>query len=122
MGISPLEMQGVVRAKDGSPLTVTLQSLAHAMVKRDAKREQFIPYMRHTLEEPYEVLLTEYENNQGKTKYRKKFIGLFHAQKAEALMIVAEMTPAGEVIWNFINVKKSNLDRMRKGVKLFYGK
>lgn len=122
MGIAPLESQAVIRSKDGSAITVTLQALAHAMVKRQDSRERFIPYLRHVLEDPYEILLTEYVTDTGKTKFRKKYIGLFKGEKKEGLVIVAEILQNGSVMWNIINAKKANLDRQRKGVQLVYGK
>ena len=122
MGISPLETHSVVRAKDGEAIQITMEALGHAMVKRDDARERFIPYLRHTLEDPYEVLLTEYQTESGKTKYRKKYIALFKDEKQTGMIIVAEVQKDGAVLWNIMNTKKGNLDRQRKGVKLVYGR
>ena len=122
MGISPLETQGVLRAKDGEALTVTVQGLAHAMVKRDDARERYIPHLRQVLENPYEILLTEYITEGGATKYRKKYIGLFVDEKKEAVIIVAELLPDGAVLWNIMNTRDKNIDRHRRGIKLIYGR
>ncbi len=122
MGISPLETQSVVRSKDGEALTVTMQALAHAIFSEEDGRERFIPYLRHTLENPYEILLTEYETPGGKPKYRKKYIGLFSGEKMTGVVIVGEITNNGTVMWNIMNTKKGNIDRQRHGVKLLYGR
>lgn len=121
MGISPLESQGVVRSKDGATITVTMRALAHAMTKRPDARERYIPHMRETLEDPFEILLTEYETPGGKTKYRKKYVGLFRDEKQQAVIITAEIQPDGSYMWNIINAKKQKMDRLRKGVKVLYG-
>lgn len=121
MGISPLESQSVIRSKDGEALTVTMQALAHAMVKRDDGRERFLPYLRHTLENPYEILLTEYETPSGNTKYRKKYIGLYKGEKKEDMVIVGEITKDGSVMWNIMNTRAKDLDRQRRGARVLYG-
>ncbi len=122
MGISPLESSGAARSKDGGVIVSTVQALAHAMLKRSDARERFIPYMRETINNPYEILLTEYETEGGKTKYRKKYIGLFRDKKEQALIIVAEPTADGAYMWNIMNTRKNQVDRQRKGVKVLYGK
>ena len=122
MGIAPLEAQSVIRSKDGEAVTVTMQALAHAMVKRSDARERYIPYLRETLENPYEILLTEYETQSGKTKFRKKYIGLFQDEKKDVVTVVAEMSPTGSVMWNILNTKQKGLDKQRRGVKVMYGR
>ncbi len=122
MGIAPQESQAVLRGRDGATLLVTLQSLSHAMYKRDDARERFIPHLRATIEDPYEVLLTEYETQTGKTKYRRKYIGLFTGEKDEAVIIVAELLPSGAVLWNIMNTRRKSMDRQRKGVKVLYAR
>lgn len=122
MGIAPLETQSTIRTKDGSVVVVTLQALAHAMHKRIDARERFIPYLRHTIEDPYEILLTEYTTPTGKTKFRKKYIGLFRGTRLEGLVIIGEIQADNTVLWNIMNTKKQNLDRQRRGVKIIYGK
>ncbi len=122
MGISPLESRSVIRSKDGEAVTITLQALAHAMVTRRDARERCIPYLRHTLEDPFEILLTEYATPTGKTRYRKKYIGLYKGEKEAGVIIVAEIQKDGSVLWNIMNTKKKNLDRQRRGVKLLYGR
>lgn len=122
MGIAPLESQSVLRSRDGETIIVTLQALAHAMMKRDDARERFIPYLRQTLEDPYEIILTEYKTPAGKTKFRKKYIGLFRDDKQEAVIVVAEIGQDGAVVWNIMNTKKKAIDGHRSGVRLIYGR
>ena len=122
MGITPGESFGAVRSLDGEALTVTVQALAHAMVKRQDARERFIPYLRHVLEDPFEILLSEYETADGRTRYRKKYIGLYHTGRDEAVLITAEIDQQGAVMWNIMNTRRKDLDRKRYGVRVLYGK
>jgi SPP1 gp7 family putative phage head morphogenesis protein len=122
MGIAPLETQCVVRAKDGEAITVTMQALAQTMVKRQDARERYIPFLRDTLEEPYEILLTEYETASGKTKYRKKYIGLYQDEKQEGVVVSAEVGKDGAILWNIMETLSQTIDKCRQGVRVEYGK
>ncbi len=121
MGISPNETTGVLKGHDGETLTVSIASLAHAMLNRTNARERFIRYFRDVIERPYEILLTEYETATGKTKYRKKYIGLYMDENREAVIITAEISPEGWAMWNVMNAKKGTIDRQRRGMKVLYG-
>ena len=72
MGISPKETAGVLKSPDGGLVAVDLNGLAHAMLKRDQQRERYLKYFRDVIENPFEVLLVEFENARGRTKIRKK--------------------------------------------------
>ncbi len=121
MGISPDEMYGVLRDPLDEVVKVDLTSLAHAMINRENARERYIRYFRDTIEKPYEVIFTEYEAGvTGKTKYRKKYIGLYKEEKQEAVVIVAEIMKDGSIMWNVINAKKGTIDRLRNGVEVLW--
>lgn len=122
MGISPLESQAVLRSKDGMALTVTLQGLAQAMAQREDARERFIPHLRQVLENPYEIVLTEYATDGGETRYRRKYIGLFADGNNKTVLIVAELLPDGTVLWQVMNAPSTEVDSQRHGVKLIYGR
>lgn len=123
MGISPKETMGVLKGPDGEILTVDMNGLAHAMLNRNDKRERFIRYFRQVIEQPFEILLTEYETaGRKKTKLRKKYIGLFQDEKKESVIVVGEISPEGWVMWNVMNARKGTIDRQRRGVKILYGK
>jgi len=122
MGISPDEMYSVLRDPLDEVVKVDLSGLAHAMLNRADRRERYIRYFRDTIEKPYEILLTEYDAGvTGKTKYRKKYIGLFREEKQEAVIITAEITKDGSVMWNVMNAKKGTIDRIRSGIEVLYG-
>ncbi len=123
MGISPNEIAGVLKGPDGEIMKIDLNSLAHAMLKRSEARERYIPYFRKTIEEPYEIFLTEYQTEKaGKTKYRKKYIGLFRDENREGVVVVGEISPEGWAMWNVMNARQGTLDRQRRGIKVLYGK
>jgi hypothetical protein len=122
-GIAPNEIYGVLRDPLDEVVKVDISGLAHAMLNRVDRRERYIRYIRETIENPYEVLLTEYEAGiTGNTKFRKKYIGLFRETQKEAVVVIAEATQDGTVLWNVMNAKKGTIDRIRNGVEVLYGK
>jgi len=122
MGMSPNESVSVLRDPDGGTVTVSLMALAHMMQRRPDARERYIPYLRETIENPYEVILTEYETPRSQRKLRKKFIGIYAAKGRTGIIVVAEKGADGHILWNVMNARKNTLDRQRKGMKLLYGK
>lgn len=121
MGISPNESFGVLKGPDGEIVKVDLNSLSHAMAKREDMRERYLAYLRGVVEEPFEILLTEYETPAGQTKYRKKYIGLYREEKKhEGVVITGEIGHDGILVWNFMNTKERTIDRQRRGVKALY--
>jgi len=120
MGISPKETMSVLRGPDGGAVTVSLFGLAHAMLKRDQARERYMYYFRDVIERPWEVLFTEYQASKA-TKFRKKYIGLYASdQKRQGVVIVAEETPQGWIIWNVMQVDRKKIDRQRRGKKVLW--
>lgn len=91
------------------------------MAKRGDRRERYINYFRGVIEEPYEMLLTEYETPGGKTKFRNKYIGLYRDKKKEAVVITGEITNEATLLWNVMNARAGTIDRQRRGVKVLYG-
>lgn len=123
MGISPNESFGILKGPDSEILKVDMNSLAHAMLKPDEGRERYIPYFRKVIEEPYEILLTEYQTaGRKETRYRKKYIGLFYDETRKAVLITAEISPEGWTMYNVMNAKKGTIDRQRRGQKVLWGK
>lgn len=120
MGISPNESFAVLRGPDGEIATADMTGLAHAMLNRADRRERYVAYFRSAIEAPYEILLTEYETSAGKTKFRKKYIGLYKEPK-EAVVVIGEISPEGTLLWNVMNARKGTIDRQRRGVKVLYG-
>ena len=122
MGISPKEDFGVLKNPLGAAVEVDLNSLAHAMLKRGDARERYIRYFRRVIEEPYEILLVEYEDGGGLRKLREKYIGLFMDERREGVVITAEITPDRRVVWNLIPVRRDTLNRQRRGRRALYGR
>lgn len=121
MGIAPREVAGVLAGPDGELMTVDLNSLAHAMLKRPEARERYLEYFRQVIESPFEILLTEYQTETGAAKFRKKYLGLFQAANREAVIITAEASPDGWTMWNVFPSRRGTIDRQRRGLEVLYG-
>jgi len=122
MGISPNESMSVLRDPDGGAVTVDLRALAHMMRKRPEARERYIPYLRETIENPYEIILTEYESAGGDRTHRKKYVKIYQAKRRLGIIITAEIGKDGSVIWNILNTSQGKIDKRRKGARVLYGK
>ena len=124
MGMSPKETIAALKTPDGELMQVGMDSLAHAMLGRENSRERYLRYFRDVIENPYEILLTEYSNLEtGQTKYRKKFIGIYSDHDGKgSLVITAEETPEKWVMFNVMNVGFGKLNSKRRGKVLVYGR
>lgn len=122
MGISPAEKQGVLRDILDEAITVDVRGLAHMMKKTEGWRERYIGHLRPTIENPFEIWLTEYETAGGGTKFRKRYIGLYaDASKKMNILVVGEIGPEMSLLWDAFQIREKTLDRLRAG-KLIYGR
>lgn len=116
VGISPKETSGLVVGPDGEAVRVDLQGLAHAMLNRTDRRERYLPLFRRTLEDPFELLLSEYAPpGGGEPKLRKKAVGLYRIEDRTGLVVTAEATPEGWTLWNVLPARQGTIDRLRRG-------
>ncbi|GAB0056721.1 hypothetical protein SIID45300_01032 [Candidatus Magnetaquicoccaceae bacterium FCR-1] len=90
------------------PVVIRAEWLPHLVAKRDQTRERYAQYIVPTLENPFEVWLTAYEDG-----YRRRFIGLFRDQR-DLLSVVRENRD-GSVLWNIIRMKDTELNKQRTG-------
>jgi SPP1 gp7 family putative phage head morphogenesis protein len=90
------------------PVAIRAEFLPHLMAKREQSREIFANYVVPTLESPYEIWLTAYEDG-----LRKRYIGLFQDQR-DLLSVVRE-NQDGSLLWNVIRMKDRDLNRQRQG-------
>jgi len=122
VGIAPKEFTGVLRDPEGEGIIMDLRGLAHMLRDSEQAREKYIAYLRPTIENPFEIWLTEYQTADGKTKFRKRYIGIYKgAEKKENVIVIGEMGPEMSLLWDAFQVRQGTLDRLRKG-RILYGR
>ncbi|MBF0283597.1 MAG: minor capsid protein [Magnetococcales bacterium] len=90
------------------PVAIRAEWLAHLVEKRDQARERFANFITPTLEKPFEVWLTAYDDG-----WRKRYLGLFKEQR-DLLMVVRE-NQDGSLLWNVIRMRDEELNKQRAG-------
>lgn len=122
MGISPKQKEAILKDPLGEGMKTDIQGLAHMLRNAEQRRERYLRYLRPTIEDPYEIWLTEYETPGGQTKFRKRYIGLF-ADPAErtSLVVIGEQGPGHSILWDAFQTKKGTVDRLRAG-RLIYAR
>mgnify|MGYP001765241371 CR=1 FL=1 len=91
--------------------------LPHMVEKRADARERYANYVLATLENPFEVWLTTYDDGS----YRKRYIGVFSGPKD--LLVVLRENRDGSLWWEVYNMMQRDskgLNKLREG-KLLYG-
>ncbi|MEL0636661.1 PBECR2 nuclease fold domain-containing protein [Marinomonas sp. TI.3.20] len=86
--------------------------LKHIVEKRNEARERFVHYALTTIQDPFEIWLSNYED---KTQ-RFQFIGSFQS-KAQMLVVIAKYE--NQTLWNFMHTEAKKLNKHRCG-KLVY--
>lgn len=95
----------------------TLECLKHIYAKQD-KREQYAPYIKAALKDPYEVYLSEYSDGKN-IEFRKTYIGFFKdIDKKEDIFIVLRKEKDSSIFWNAFERGKG-IDKLRKGTLLY---
>lgn len=90
------------------PVAIRADLLPHLVKKREQYREAYANYVIPTLESPYEIWLTAYEDG-----FRKHYMGLFQDQK-DMLIVVLE-NQDGSLLWNALRMRDSGLNGRRIG-------
>jgi SPP1 gp7 family putative phage head morphogenesis protein len=122
MGISPKEKKGVLGDPLGEAMEVDIRGLAHVVRKRADARERYLAFLRPTIEDPFEILNTEYRTEAGATKLRKRYLGLFAGpEKGKAICVVADVGPDQTVLWDAFQKELRKVDNFRRG-RLLYGR
>lgn len=103
-----------IKTADKDRVMVRKNKLQHLVEKRNEHRERYANFIRATLENPYEVWLTEFERGQA-----KQYIGIFPGN--EGLLVSVQVSHDGSLLWNIIPGGKGKLNNKRKGT-LLYGK
>lgn len=86
--------------------------IPHTVEKREEARERYANYVIPTLEDPYEIWLTEYVDG-----LRKQYIGVFAGDK-DVLVVVRKMKD-GTILWNFMHAGDKEMNKHRIGEMLF---
>jgi SPP1 gp7 family putative phage head morphogenesis protein len=122
-GMSPKETTASVRTADGHAVTVDFGAVAHAMLKGDegGNRERFLAWFKSALERPYEIWLTQHEDGAGNIRFRRRYIALFKSGEAKTgAGVIVDEGPGGMLLYNLIPLNRSNINGMRKGVRLLW--
>jgi SPP1 gp7 family putative phage head morphogenesis protein len=94
-------------------ITVNKDYLEHIILKRDNARERFANYILPTLENPYEIWATKYQDGG----IRKQYVGLFKGKYN--LLCVVRMNEDGSLLWNMMNGDNRDLNKNRKGLLIY---
>lgn len=90
--------------------------LPHMVEKRADARERYANYVTATLEKPFEVWLTAYDDGT----YRKRYIGVFTG--AKDLLVVLRENRDGSLWWEVYNMMQRDskgLNKLREGTLLY---
>ncbi|MGK6328078.1 PBECR2 nuclease fold domain-containing protein [Erwinia sp. DT-104] len=93
-------------------LHILRSNLKHIVEKRLDARERYTLLALDTLENPYEIWETLYDDEQ----VRYLFIGTYR-QKQQMLVVVAPWD--GKVLWNFMHTDAKSLNKHRQGILLY---
>lgn len=89
--------------------------LSHMVEKRKEARERYANYILPTLQDPFEIYQTRYDDN----KDRLRYIGLFEGNNN--LLSVVTINRDGNLLWNVMQADDKRINDFRKGW-LIYGK
>ena len=112
MGFSSPEMTVLVKTTHIGDMSIVRDKLAHIVEKRVDARERYVKLALDTLEQPYEIWETMYDD--GMVRYI--FIGTYK-QKQQMLVVVAPWD--GKVLWNFMHTEAKGLNKHRRGNLLY---
>ena len=112
MGFSSPEMTVLVKSTHIGDMSIVRDKLAHIVEKRVDARERYVKLALDTLEQPYEIWETMYDD--GMVRYI--FIGMYK-QKQQMLVVVAPWD--GKVLWNFMHTEAKGLNKHRRGNLLY---
>jgi len=112
MGFSSPEMLVIIKATHIGEMNILRDKLAHIVEKRVDARERYVKLALDTLENPYEIWETMYDDEM----VRYIFIGTYK-QKQQMLVVVAPWD--GRVLWNFMHTEAKGLNKHRRGHLLY---
>jgi SPP1 gp7 family putative phage head morphogenesis protein len=96
-------------------LAVVQRDLLYRMVaKRADARERYANFILPTLQDPFEIWLTDYDDG-----LRKAYIGVFEGKSD--LLVVVKINRDGSIVWNIMQRDDRRMNSLRVGTML-YGK
>ncbi len=114
IGIPEGKKLKAIKTFDDDLVIAHRSSLPHLVEKRDEARERYAKYILPTLQAPFEIWLTEY--NDG---FRKQYIGRFKGKRD--LLVIVKKQRDGSFLWNIMHSDSKRLNNNRTGI-LLYGK
>lgn len=86
--------------------------LVHMVAKEDNARERYGNFILPTLQNPFEVYRTEYEDG-----WRDRYIGLFTGKND--LLTVVRVNKDGSILWNIMHADDRRMNKQRVGDLLY---
>jgi hypothetical protein len=86
--------------------------LAHLVEKTENARERYANFILPTLQSPFEIYRTEYEDG-----FRDRYIGLFTGKND--LLTVVRINKDGSLLWNIMQTDDRRMNKQRVGELLF---
>lgn len=83
--------------------------LPHTVEKRAHARERYGNFVLPTLERPFEIWRSMYDD----AAERLRYIGLFDAERD--LMVIVRVNRDGSVVWNFMQARDRDMNGLRTG-------
>jgi hypothetical protein len=83
--------------------------LPHIVEKRDSARERFSKWIIPTLEEPTEIWLSDYGNNE----FRERYLKLFSVSDKQMLVVISILN--NSAVWNVVPMPIRSMDNQRNG-------
>ncbi|ASK77347.1 PBECR2 nuclease fold domain-containing protein [Klebsiella pneumoniae] len=112
MGFAVADMVEIEKQTHIGSMRIVRSNLAHIVEKRVDARERYVRLALDTLENPFEIWETEYDD--GMSRYM--FIGTYK-QRQQMLVVVAPWE--GKVLWNFMHTEAKSLNKHRRGILLY---
>mgnify|MGYP000277129904 CR=1 FL=1 len=113
-GLSHSEDEKMIETPIGL-IKIEAKHLGHIVEKRRDARERYIHYALSTINDPYEVWRSEYDNDTVKLQ----FIGTF-TSKYQMLVVVAQHET--HTLWNFMQIDAKRLNKHRLGEVIYQRK
>lgn len=105
----------IIKTADDDQSVFTLNRLLHILDKKDG-RERYASYIKPTLQNPFEVWLSEYVNEKGEIELRKSYFGLFKDKETkEDIFVVLRQEKDSFIFWNAFERGRGKIDNLRKG-------